>query len=76
MTGENFGLALGKYINHAPKDNPNCNCVGVIVEMHVRGRVERGPKVLFKTTRAVQKGEELLYDYGFRDPNLPWTYTG
>jgi len=61
----------GRYINHASK---NCNLVKmkpVMVGNPPNNRLRIG----FVAKHAIKKGEELFFDYGVRDPDIPWLAT-
>lgn len=56
---------IGRFINHA-KRNVNMK---LFRPLTVKGDV----RVAIMATRDVLPGEELFYDYGIRDVDLPWT---
>ena len=54
----------GRYINHA-----SCNTNLVLMKpVMMAGRLRIG----FVAKRNISKGEELFYDYGVRDKDIPW----
>ena len=57
---------FGRYINHSAC-YPN---VKLARPMFLKGKWRVG----FVAQRNIEAGEELRYDYGIRDPELPWTY--
>ena len=61
----------GRYINHASR---NCNLVKmkpVMVGIPPNNRLRIG----FVAKMAIKKEEELFFDYGVRDPAIPWLVT-
>lgn len=59
----------GRYINHASR---NCNLIlmrPVVTGMEDHRRLRIG----FVAKNTIEKGDELFYDYGIRDKDLPWT---
>jgi len=58
---------IGRFVNHSRK-KPNCKMI--IDEKHFL------PKLYLFAIRDISKGEEILYDYGDRDPatlrDQPW----
>ena len=55
--------AVSHYINHAP--NPN---LATMMPCMARGQVRVG----FVAKWDIAEGEELLWNYAVRDPDLPW----
>lgn len=60
-TPEDSGI--GRYINHS-RLRPNLIVRGV--------RIKRRKHIFFYAARKIRKGEELLYDYGWRDVTISW----
>ena len=61
----------GRYINHASQ---NCNLTlmpPVMVGEPPNGHLQIG----FVATSDIKAGEELFYNYGIKDPELPWLTT-
>jgi len=55
----------GRYLNHSHlRPNLRPKVVGALVEG------KRVVRVVFSTLRVVQSGQEFLFDYGERDPNV------
>ena len=54
----------GRYINHASRNN-NLTLMKPVV---IAGRLRIG----FVAKRNIKAGEELYYDYGVRDKEIPW----
>ena len=61
----------GRYINHASK---NANLLKMRPVVTGVGK-KRKPKVGFTAVCHINKGDELFFDYGIRNKELPWTYT-
>ena len=61
----------GRYINHASK---NANLQKMRPVVTGKGK-KRKPRVGFTALRHIKEGEELFFDYGIRNKELPWTYT-
>ena len=61
----------GRYINHASK---NANLLKMRPVVTGVGK-KRKPKVGFTAVCHINKGDELFFDYGIRNKELPWTNT-
>jgi len=61
----------GRYINHASKNANLQKMCPVVTGVGKR----RKPGVGFTAVSHIKKGDELFFDYGIRDRELPWTFT-
>ena len=59
-----FSSGLGRLVNDASPNKPNCNCV--------MRKIKAGTNIYLAlyALRDIAVGEELRYDYGVKD--LPW----
>ena len=61
----------GRYINHASR---NCNLI--LMQPAIIGEPLKSQlKIGFVAKREIGVGEELFFDYGIKDPDIPWTNT-
>lgn len=58
----------GRYINHCSKNYNLLKMQPVMVGEPPENRLRIG----FVAKKRIEKGEELFYDYGVRDPEIPW----
>lgn len=61
----------GRYINHARK---NCN-IALMQPVKIGEPPKSQLKIGFVALRNIHAGEELFYNYGIRDPDIPWLAT-
>ena len=61
----------GRYINHASRNN---NLV-LMKPVMIGDKDCRRLRIGFSAKKAIQKGEELFFDYGIRKKDIPWTIT-
>jgi SET domain-containing protein len=54
---------FGSYINHSITPNSK-----LMPPVHVRGKLRIG----FVSTQPIKKGDEVTWDYGDRNPSIPW----
>ena len=59
-----FSSGLGRLVNDASPNKPNCNCVMRKI------KTETKTYLALYALRDIAIGEELRYDYGVKD--LPW----
>ena len=57
---------LCQFANDSPKSAPDCNAV---MKLNV---FDTYPRLCLYSTSTIQAGEEIKYDYGENDRNLPW----
>jgi len=61
----------GRYINHASKNANLLKMRPVFAGVGTKRKLRVG----FTAACHIKKGEELFFDYGIRDKELPWTFT-
>jgi len=61
----------GRYINHASKNANLLKMRPVVTQIKNRSKLRVGLTAI----RHIKKDEELFFDYGIRDKELPWTIT-